>query len=167
VYFILSRVLTWIIRTKPLKNETCQIFYFFINFLFVICWLTICLILYGWVSKYSAGNTKKDAGAGNKLAGYGVTTVILSLISSIFFWIPLPGFIIISSINSRDLFAFGLTYLIFKEKQKVFFVHMLCIIIDSLLSPMLVYLPVIIGLYHLHIWFECGSVLLIDVIFII
>jgi len=114
--------------------------------------LTICLILYGWVSKYSAGNTKKDAGAGNKLAGYGVTTVILSLISSIFFWIPLPGFIIISSINSRDLFAFGLTYLIFKEKQKVFFVHMLCIIIDSLLSPMLVYLPVIIGLYHLHIW---------------
>ncbi|KAG7584842.1 Bifunctional inhibitor/plant lipid transfer protein/seed storage helical domain superfamily [Arabidopsis thaliana x Arabidopsis arenosa] len=32
-----------------------------------------------------AGNTKKDAGAGNKLAGYGVTTVILSLISSIFF----------------------------------------------------------------------------------
>jgi hypothetical protein len=31
------------------------------------------------------GIPKKDAGAGNKLAGYGVTTVILSLISSIFF----------------------------------------------------------------------------------
>ncbi|EOA35860.1 hypothetical protein CARUB_v10021100mg [Capsella rubella] len=31
-------------------------------------------------------NTKKDAGAGNKVAGYGVaTTVVLSLISSIFF----------------------------------------------------------------------------------
>ncbi|ESQ29109.1 hypothetical protein EUTSA_v10023739mg [Eutrema salsugineum] len=32
-----------------------------------------------------AGNKEKNAGAGNKLAGYGVTTVILSLVSTIFF----------------------------------------------------------------------------------
>ncbi|KAL1187690.1 Non-specific lipid transfer protein GPI-anchored 7 [Cardamine amara subsp. amara] len=31
------------------------------------------------------GKTGKDAGAGNKLAGYGITTVMLSLISAIFF----------------------------------------------------------------------------------
>ncbi|CAH2048061.1 unnamed protein product [Thlaspi arvense] len=31
----------------------------------------------------SAGNKGKDAGAGNKLAGYGVTTVILSLVSTV------------------------------------------------------------------------------------
>ncbi|KFK40565.1 hypothetical protein AALP_AA2G012700 [Arabis alpina] len=37
------------------------------------------------LSPPATGSKGKDAGAGNKLAGYGITTVILSLVSTIFF----------------------------------------------------------------------------------